>query len=89
MSQQENWEKNFNNYPIALFDADFRHTTYNDFSQKGMNLTSTIFQREKTQYILTQQASENEQTAFNQLVNYRQLFLGYFGIESEKYLEHL
>ena len=89
MSQQENWEKNFKHYPIALFDADFWHTTYNDFAQKGMNLTSTIAQREKTQYILTQQASQDEQTAFNQLVDYRQLFLGYFGIESEKYLEHL
>ena len=89
MSQQENWDNNFKDYPIILFDADFWHTTYNDFSQKGTNLNSTIFQREKTQYILTQQASQAEQAAFKQLVDYRHLFLGYFGIESEKHLEHL
>lgn len=88
MSQQENWN-NFKDYPIVLLDADFWHTTYNDFSQKGTNLNSTIFQREKTQYILTQQGNNDEQAVFKQLVDYRQLFLGYFGIESEKYLEHL
>ena len=86
MSQTEYRKKNFSDYPIVLLDADRRHTTYNDFAQKGMNLNNTLFQREKTRYTIKQEKSSNQQQAFEQLVQYRELFIGYFGMESERHL---
>ena len=89
MSQKDNWDKNFSDYPICMLDADRRHTTYNDFSQKGINLNSTLFQREKVAYSLQQSNNTKQQKAFQQLLSYRELLIGYFGIESEKFLERL
>lgn len=89
MSQKDTWEKNFSDYPIAMLDADRWHTTYNDFSQKGINLNSTLFQREKVSYTLQQTNNTQQQESFQQLLSYRELLIGYFGIESEKYLERL
>ena len=86
MSQKDNWDKNFIDYPICMLDADRWHTTYNDFSQKGINLNATLFQREKVAYTLQQQDNNNQQEAFQKLLSYRELLIGYFGIESEKHL---
>lgn len=89
MMEQENRKKDFSDYPICVLDADRRHITYNDFAQKWISLNQTLFLREKTLYQLIQEDDHIQQESFTQLFSYRELFIGYFGIESEKYLEQL
>ncbi len=86
MSNKEYRDNNFAQYPICLLDADRRHTTYNDFAQKWINLNSTLSQREKVHYMIQQEKDETQQEVFWQFLSYRELLIGYFGIESEKYL---
>ena len=46
----------YKDYPICILDADRRHTTYNDYAQKGIGLTTVLSQREKFEYEINQTA---------------------------------
>lgn len=86
MSNKEYRDTNFSKYPICILDADRRHTTYNDFAQKWIQLISTLSQREKVWYTLQQEKTPEEQKIFEELIKYRELFIAYFWIESDRYL---
>ena len=52
LEQTQRRQEEFSDYPICILDADRRHISYNNFAQKGINISQTLFQREKVAYIL-------------------------------------
>lgn len=73
----------YSSRPICLLDADWRHITYNNYAQKWINLDFSFSQWEKILYALDQEDNKEQVEAFKNLLNLRELFVGYFGIASE------
>lgn len=76
----------YKDYPICILDADRRHTTYNDYAQKGIALTSILYQREKFEYEL-QQINTTPLWYYDtikNLITSLTFFIAYFAKESEQ-----
>ncbi len=79
------WKELYKEYPICILDADRRHTTYNDYAQKGLNLSSLLYQREKFHYIYNQEIEKDIAITreIEEIINSLTFFIAHFGSESE------
>lgn len=66
-TMQNNPERSelYKDYPICILDADRWHTTYNDYAQRWMWLTTILYQREKYEYEIQQLVRDPEDNESN------------------------
>jgi hypothetical protein len=77
------WKEIYKDYPICILDADRRHTTYNDYAQRGIWLQSILYQREKYEYEL-KQLTNYDLERVTSIINSLVFFIAHFTKESEK-----
>jgi len=76
-------KETYKDYPICILDADRRHTTYNDYAQRWISLTSILYQREKYEYELQQLITYNLEP-ITSIITSLSFFIAHFTKESEK-----
>ena len=83
----EHRQQSYKDYPICLLDADRRHTTYNDYGQRGIALSSLLYQREKFEYIDKQDTKSKypwKSEIIETILSSLSFFIAHFSKESEK-----
>lgn len=86
LEDKNRWQQEFSDYTICILDADWRHTSYNNYAQKWITLSSSVFRRENALYALQEHADNQQLQDFEALINTRTMRLGYFGMEANWYL---
>ena len=74
----------YKDYPICILDADRRHTTYNDYAQRWISLTSILYQREKFEYEQQQVINTTLWWTLQDIITSLSFFIAHFTKESEK-----
>lgn len=84
-------KETYKDYPICILDADRRHTTYNDYAQKWIGLTTVLSQREKFEYE-SQQIDTTTLWYYDTIkaiINWLTFFIAHFSKESEKFYDNM
>lgn len=80
-------QETYKDYPICLLDADWRHTTYNDYAQRWIPLSSLLYQREKFNYEIQQNntADQEKKEIISSIITSLSFFTAHFTKDSELY----
>lgn len=81
----------YKDYPICILDADRRYNTYNDYAQKWISITSTLYQREKYEYEIQQNPIIELWYYDNikDIINWLSFFIAHFTKDNEKQYNNL
>lgn len=80
----------YKNFTICIFDADRRHTTYNDYAQRGFSIQNILYQREKYEYEILQLKDLKKEyyEKVKNIINNLTFFIAHFTKDNEKYYQN-